>query len=144
MPRYGFSFLWVFAYRGRPPVPADLPALDQMAEVGLGFVRVPTDYNFWTRDFDYLHPDEQVLEQIDGYLDACRQRGLQMCLNSHRAPGYCINRNDWSGTNSGPTRSPRTPSSFSGRASPLGTRAYPTTPSASTWSMSHPALASTG
>ena len=94
MPRYGFNFLWMFAYRDRPPMPPDLPALDLMAEVGLNFVRIPTDYNFWTRDFDYLHPDEQVLEQIDGYLDACRQRGLHMCLNLHRAPGYCINRND--------------------------------------------------
>ncbi|CAA9375498.1 MAG: GH5_36 / GH5_37 / GH5_38 / GH5 / GH5_39 / G H5_25 / GH5_22, partial [uncultured Chloroflexia bacterium] len=31
---------------------------------------------------------------LDGYLDACRMRGLQMSLNLHRAPGYCINRND--------------------------------------------------
>ena len=94
MPRYGFNFLWMFIYRDAPPPPPDLPALDLMAEVGLDFVRLPTDYNFWTRDFDYLHPDETVFEQIDGYLDACRQRDLHMCLNLHRAPGYCINRND--------------------------------------------------
>ena len=94
MPRYGFNFLWMFTYRDAPPPPPDLPALDLMAGVGLDFVRIPTDYNFWTRDFDYLHPDESVLEQIDGYLDACRQRDLHMCLNLHRAPGYCINRND--------------------------------------------------
>jgi aryl-phospho-beta-D-glucosidase BglC (GH1 family) len=45
------------------------------------------------RDFDYFHPDESVWEQIDAYLEACQKRGLHMCLNLHRAPGYCINAN---------------------------------------------------
>jgi aryl-phospho-beta-D-glucosidase BglC (GH1 family) len=39
-----------------------------------------------------LHPDEQVLGLIDRYLEACRARKLHMCLNIHRAPGYCINQ----------------------------------------------------
>jgi hypothetical protein len=95
MPYYGFNFQWVFAQEpGRTPAPADLQALDFLAEVGLNFVRLPCDYRFWTRGREYYHPDERVLEQIDGYLDACRQRGLHLSLNLHRAPGYCINRND--------------------------------------------------
>lgn len=94
MPRYGFNFLWMFTCRGEAPEAPDLPALDWMAEQGLTFVRLPTDYNFWTRDFDYLHPEEAVLEHIDRCVEACRQRGLHLCLNLHRAPGYCINRND--------------------------------------------------
>jgi len=94
MPRYGFNFLWMFVYRDAVPPPPDLAALDLMAEVGLDFVRIPPDYNFWTRDFDYLHPDESVFAHLDRYLEACRQRGFHMCLNLHRAPGYCINRND--------------------------------------------------
>jgi endoglucanase len=65
-----------------------------MADLGFNFVRMPTDYRFWTRDFDYFHPDESVLAYFDRYLEACRARGLQMCLILHRAPGYCINRND--------------------------------------------------
>ena len=94
-PRYGFNFQWMFVWNeGKIPPPPDLDALDLMAEVGLGFVRIPTDYRFWTRDFDYLHPDEKVFEHIDGYIAACRARGLHACLNFHRAPGYCINRNE--------------------------------------------------
>ncbi len=95
MPRYGFNFLWMFIWQpDRQPPPPDERALDFMAEQGFNFVRVPTDYRFWTKDFDYFHPDESVFTSIDRYLDACRVRGFQMSLNFHRAPGYCINRND--------------------------------------------------
>jgi aryl-phospho-beta-D-glucosidase BglC (GH1 family) len=75
------------------PLPPDLPALDFQARWDLGFVRIPVDYRFWTRDFDYQHPDERVWEQLDAYLEACRERGLHMSFNLHRAPGYCINSN---------------------------------------------------
>jgi hypothetical protein len=95
MPRYGFNFLWMFIWEeGRQPAPTDEKALDFLAATGFDFVRVPTDYRFWTRDFDYFHPDESGFARLDGYLDACRERGFQMSLNLHRAPGYCINRND--------------------------------------------------
>ena len=95
MPRYGFNFLWMFIWQPeRQPPPPEERALDFMAEYGFDFVRVPTDYRFWTSDFDYFHPDEAVFESIDTYLDACRERGFQLSLNVHRAPGYCINRND--------------------------------------------------
>jgi len=94
MKRYGFNFQWLFVYRGEAPQPVDLAALDFLAEEEFDFVRIPTDYNFWTRDFDYFHPDETVFEQLDACLAACRQRGIHMSLNLHRAPGYCINRNE--------------------------------------------------
>ena len=92
MPRYGFNFLWMFSKGDRPPAEPDLGELDLVAEMGLDFVRVPTDYRFWTKGFDYLHPDEAVLALVDRYLEACRTRRLHLCLNIHRAPGYCINR----------------------------------------------------
>jgi len=41
-----------------------------------------------------MNPDEKALGMIDKYLESCRERGLHMSLNMHRAPGYCINRND--------------------------------------------------
>ncbi|MGV3614749.1 MAG: glycoside hydrolase family 5 protein [Fimbriimonas sp.] len=95
MPRYGFNFLWAFIWNeGKPMRPADERALDFLAAHGLDFVRIPTDYRFWTRDFDYFHPDERVLEILDTHLEACRARGLHMSLNVHRGPGYCINRPD--------------------------------------------------
>lgn len=93
MPRYGFNFQWIFHAAGQPPASPDLRALDFMAAHDLSFVRIPADYRHWVTDFDYFHPDEQVLKYFDQYLQACRVRGLHMCLNLHRAPGYCINGN---------------------------------------------------
>lgn len=95
MPHYGFNFLWMYIWEpDHKPEPADERALDFMAEMGFNFVRIPTDYRFWIKDFDYFHPREEIFEYFDGYLDACRSRGFQMSLNLHRGPGYCINRND--------------------------------------------------
>ena len=92
---YGFNFLWMYIWdEGRTPQPPDEKALDFMAETGFNFVRIPTDYRYWVKDFDYFHPDEAIFAHFDGYLAACRQRSFHMSLNLHRAPGYCINRND--------------------------------------------------
>ena len=95
MPRYGFNFQWMFSFDpGRKPDAPDERALDFMAEMGFNFVRIPMDYRHWTQNFDYLHPDETVFTAIDNYLAACQSRGMHLSLNLHRAPGYCINRND--------------------------------------------------
>ena len=95
MPRYGFNFQWMFWWEeGLEPAPTDEKALDFLVEFGFDFVRMPCSYWFWTRDFDYTHPNEAVLSQIDHYLQACRSRELHFSLNLHRAPGYCINGND--------------------------------------------------
>jgi aryl-phospho-beta-D-glucosidase BglC (GH1 family) len=94
MPRYGFNFQWMYSFEaqaGKPREP-DLKALDFLAAEGFDFVRIPTDYRFWTRGQDYLSMDEGILAYLDRYLEACSERGLHMCLNAHRAPGYCINR----------------------------------------------------
>lgn len=94
MPHYGFNFQWMFSWRpGLAPEPPDLRALDFLAAHGFDFVRVTTDYRFWTRDYDYFYPDEQVFTYLDSYLAACRERNIHFCLNQHRAPGYCINAN---------------------------------------------------
>lgn len=94
MGHYGFNFQWMFIWQGQQPPPPDEKALDFLAAHGFNFVRIPTDYRLWTQDFDYLHPDEDVWKALDQYLAACQSRGIHMCLNMHRAPGYCINRND--------------------------------------------------
>ncbi|MCL1792608.1 MAG: cellulase family glycosylhydrolase [Oscillospiraceae bacterium] len=94
MKKYGFNMLWMFSHHGQKPGKADERQLDFIAKHGFNFIRIPTDYNFWTKDFDYLHPDEKVFEKIDLYFEQCKKRGLHMCLNFHRAPGYCINAND--------------------------------------------------
>ena len=93
MKKYGFNMLWMFSHHGQKPEKADERQLDFIAKKGFNFIRIPTDYNFWTKDFDYFHPDEKVFEEIDLYFSECRKRKLHMCLNLHRAPGYCINAN---------------------------------------------------
>lgn len=80
------------------PKEPDLRALDFIADRGFNFVRVTTDYRFWTKTNgpkgpDYFHPDEAIFGYIDRYLSACRERGIHLCINQHRAPGYCINAN---------------------------------------------------
>jgi endoglucanase len=94
MPRYGFNFQWMYYNHTQPPREPDERALDFIAKRGFDFVRIPCNYWFWTTDFNYFQPNEDVLAYLDRYLAACQQRGLHMNLNLHRAPGYCINRND--------------------------------------------------
>ena len=94
MTHYGFNFLWMYVGDDRQPGEPDERALDFLAATGFNFVRIPTNYRVWTKDFDYFHPDEAVFTYLDRYLQACRTRGFHMSLNLHRAPGYCINGND--------------------------------------------------
>ncbi|GHF42318.1 aryl-phospho-beta-D-glucosidase BglC (GH1 family) [Deinococcus metalli] len=95
MTHYGFNVQWLYSSDSMAaPLPPDERALDFMAAHGFNFVRLPTDYRFWTKDHAYTQLDERVLECIDAYLAACQSRGLHLSLNLHRAPGYCINRND--------------------------------------------------
>ncbi|MCL2628572.1 MAG: cellulase family glycosylhydrolase [Oscillospiraceae bacterium] len=91
MKKYGFNMLWMFYYSGKKPAKPDKKQLDFIAKKGFNYIRVPLDYRFWTKDFDYFNPDESVFDNLDAYLTACRERGLHMSLNMHRAPGYCIN-----------------------------------------------------
>lgn len=95
MPYYGFNFLWMYIWtKGREPLAPDEQALDFLAKHGFNFARIPTDYRFWVKEFDYLNPDESVFKRFDSYLAACRARRIHMSLNMHRGPGYCINNNE--------------------------------------------------
>lgn len=93
MPYYGFNFLWMYVKRSEEQLPLepDLKELDFIAKHGFNFVRIPTDYHFWTKGFNYTDIDENVIAYIDRYIDACNSRDLHVSLNIHRAPGYCIN-----------------------------------------------------
>ncbi len=88
----GFNFQWIVSWQPeRRPEPPDLKALDFLAKHGFTFVRIASDYRFWTDPNDYLVWDETALEYIDRYIEACRERGLHLSFNMHRVPGYCIN-----------------------------------------------------
>jgi endoglucanase len=92
---YGFNFQWMCAWKpSQKPESANEKALDFLARFGFNFIRIPIDYQFGTDNFDYFHPNESIFCYIDKYLKACQSRGIHMCLNLHRAPGYCTNRND--------------------------------------------------
>jgi len=91
---YGFNMLYMFSNYGEPPARADEKELEFIAKHGFNFIRIPTDYRFWTEGFDYLHPNERIFEMIDEYYETCEKYGLHFSLNLHRAPGYCINNND--------------------------------------------------
>jgi endoglucanase len=94
MPHYGFNFQWLLSHERSLLREPDERALAFLARAGFSFVRLPMNYRSWTTGTDYLHPDEQVWETIVRSVNTCREHGLHVSLNLHRAPGYCINRND--------------------------------------------------
>ena len=62
-----------------------------VAEWGFNFVRIPMTYEFWIEDKDPLRISEAMLERVDRAVELANKHGLHVCLNLHRAPGYCVN-----------------------------------------------------
>lgn len=67
---------------------------DAIAEQGFNLVRLPLDYRCYTRKGDWYAFDEKSLKQIDQAIAWCMARGIQVMLNIHRAPGFCIHDPD--------------------------------------------------
>lgn len=76
---------------GRHNEPFREADFDWMATWGFNFVRLPMSYRCWTDPQRPLILDETVLKEIDSAVHWGRQYGLHVCINFHRAPGYCIN-----------------------------------------------------
>jgi endoglucanase len=62
-----------------------------MAHWGFNFVRLPMSYRCWTDPNDPYRLFERTLKEIDQAVHWGRQYGLHVCINFHRAPGFCIN-----------------------------------------------------
>ncbi len=62
-----------------------------IAELGFNFVRLPIDYRIYTKSGDWSTYLEPRLAQIDQAVAWGQKYGLHLCLNLHRAPGYCVN-----------------------------------------------------
>ena len=62
-----------------------------ISEWGFNFVRLPLSYWNWSRPGEYYQMDERVLEDIDRAVEWARQYRIHLCINLHRAPGYCVN-----------------------------------------------------
>jgi endoglucanase len=63
-----------------------------MAQWGFDFVRLPLSYRCWSDPHNWRKMDQRRLEEIDRAVEFGRQYKLHVCINFHRAPGYCVNR----------------------------------------------------
>jgi hypothetical protein len=85
----GFNLLEKFTLRGNAPFRED--DFRWIAELGFNFVRLPMDYRCYTEAADWLAFREAALAEIDQAVAWGARYGVQVCLNLHRAPGYCVN-----------------------------------------------------
>jgi endoglucanase len=62
-----------------------------IAELGFNLARLPVDYRCYTEGTNWLQFREDVLKEIDQAIKFGDQYHVHVCLNLHRAPGFCIN-----------------------------------------------------
>ncbi|HXL73497.1 MAG TPA: cellulase family glycosylhydrolase [bacterium] len=62
-----------------------------ISDLGFNFARLPMDYRIWIKNQDWKIIDETPFREIDQALEWGRKYRIHVCLNFHRAPGYCIN-----------------------------------------------------
>lgn len=62
-----------------------------LQDLGFNFVRIPLDYRTYTQagNWDIFIEDE--VAKIDKVIEWGKKYGVHVCLNFHRAPGYCVN-----------------------------------------------------
>jgi hypothetical protein len=60
-------------------------------ELGFNFVRLPVDYRTYSVRGNWNKFIERELQDIDRAVEWGRRYGIHVCLNLHRAPGYCVN-----------------------------------------------------
>jgi hypothetical protein len=62
-----------------------------ISEWGFNFVRLPLDYRLFIKDKDWRQPDLEKMAEIIRVVEWGGKYGIHVCVNLHRAPGYCIN-----------------------------------------------------
>lgn len=85
----GFNLLEKFTLRQNAPFVED--DFQWIAELGFNFVRLPMDYRCYIEKGDWLKYDEARLKEIDQAVAFGEKYKIHVCLNLHRAPGFCIN-----------------------------------------------------
>jgi len=89
LPRWrGFNLQNKFGYG--PNRSFDEREFAWIADWGFNFVRLPLSYKCWTEEGDWLKLRKDQLVEIDQAVEYGRKHGVHVCLNFHRAPGYCI------------------------------------------------------
>jgi endoglucanase len=67
--------------------------IKRIADWGMTHVRLPIDYNILEDDDKPFIYKESGFSYIDGCLEWCKENGLNMVLDLHRAPGYSFDAN---------------------------------------------------
>lgn len=103
LPRWrGFNLLDYFSAfpsKGNDRSKSTVDDFKWMVDWGFDFVRLPMAYpryinfdpNKNVSPADVLNINEKVVDQIQEVVIQAQNAGLHVCLNLHRAPGYCIN-----------------------------------------------------
>jgi aryl-phospho-beta-D-glucosidase BglC (GH1 family) len=60
-------------------------------DLGFNFVRLPLDYRTYTQSGDWNKFLEIEIVEIDNAVKWGQENGVHVCINLHRAPGYCVN-----------------------------------------------------
>ena len=60
-------------------------------ELGFNFVRLPVDYRTYTQAGNWDVFLENEVKEIDDAIQWGEKYDVHVCLNLHRAPGYCVN-----------------------------------------------------
>lgn len=89
-PRWrGFNLLNYFTtYHAEPFREEEFRWISQW---GFNFVRIPLSYWCWSEAGKYYEMREEVLQDLDRCVRWGRKYHIHVCLNLHRAPGYCVN-----------------------------------------------------
>lgn len=59
--------------------------------LGFNFVRLPLDYRTYTQTGNWDVFLESEVKEIDNAVNWGKKYGVHVCINLHRAPGYCVN-----------------------------------------------------
>ena len=86
----GFNLLNYFT--AGYPKPFDEEEFKWIRDWGFNFVRLPLSYWNWSKPGEYYKMDEKVLADIDNAVLWGQKYGIHICINLHRAPGYCVNK----------------------------------------------------
>ena len=60
-------------------------------DLGFNFARLPLDYRTYTLAGNWDIFLEEEIAEIDQALEWGKEYGVHICINIHRAPGYCVN-----------------------------------------------------
>ena len=92
LPRWrGFNLIEMYAVGGDAPFSEK--DFRWIRGWGFDFVRLPLSYTHWVVADDPWQIDENGpgLARLDRAVELGARHGLHVCLNLHRAPGYCVN-----------------------------------------------------